>query len=99
MKKKPVSAKLAKRHAFFGKIDKTATGFKKTDLVQTKTGRIVSKEKPPWQEVALDRSLSEGPKGTQDQGFRSHQEGHSTLQEGQGASQPVSSNSMRNLLQ
>merc|ERR1711977_607176 len=46
-------------------------------------------EEPPWQEVALDRSSSEGPKGTQDQGFRSHQEGHSTLQEGQGALQPM----------
>merc|ERR1719161_749536 len=40
MKKKPISAKLAKRHAFSGKIDKTATGLKKTDLVQTKWGRI-----------------------------------------------------------
>merc|ERR1712185_505302 len=54
MKKKPVSAKLAKRHAFFGKIDKTASGLKKTDLVQTKTGKIVSKKrslngkKSPW---------------------------------------------------
>merc|ERR1711977_384221 len=45
MKKKPISAKLAKRHAFFGKIDKTATGLKKTDLVQNKTGKIVSKKK------------------------------------------------------
>merc|ERR1712146_868910 len=54
MKKKPVSAKLAKRHAFFGKIDKTATGLKKTDLVQSKSGKIVSKKKSalgkksPW---------------------------------------------------
>merc|ERR1712144_181581 len=53
MKKKPGSAKLAKRHAFFGKIDKTATGLKKTDLVQTKSGKIVSKKsllgkKSPW---------------------------------------------------
>merc|ERR1712118_296689 len=44
MKKKPISAKLAKRHAFFGKIDKTATGLKKTDLVQNKTGKVVSKK-------------------------------------------------------
>merc|ERR1712146_377469 len=43
MKKKPISAKLAKRHAFFGKIDKTRTGLKKSDLVQTKTGKIVSR--------------------------------------------------------
>merc|ERR1711924_571501 len=56
-------------------------------------------EEPHWQEVALDRSSSEGPQGTQDQGFRSCQEGHSTLQEGQGALQPVSSESLRNLLQ
>merc|ERR1712006_30132 len=54
MKKKPISAKLAKRHAFFGKIDKTATGLKKTDLVKSKTGKIVSKKKSalgkksPW---------------------------------------------------
>merc|ERR1712094_112325 len=45
MKKKPVSAKLAKRHAFFGKLDKTASGLKKTDLVQSKKGKIVSKKK------------------------------------------------------
>merc|ERR1711985_193861 len=56
-------------------------------------------EEPPWQEVTLDRSSSEGPEGTQDQGFRSCQEGHSTLQEGQGALRPVSIESMRNLLQ
>merc|ERR1711907_499871 len=54
MKKKPISAKLAKRHAFFGKIDKTATGLKKTDLVESKKGKIVSKKKSllgkksPW---------------------------------------------------
>merc|ERR1711987_13335 len=54
MKKKPVSAHLAKRHAFFGKIDKTKTGLKKTDLVQNKHGKVVSKKlsqrgkKSPW---------------------------------------------------
>merc|ERR1711981_54626 len=36
---KVVSARLAKRHAFFGKIDKTKTGVKK------KAGRIVSRKK------------------------------------------------------
>merc|ERR1711977_731252 len=56
-------------------------------------------EEPSWQEVALDRSSSEGPQGAQDQGFRSCQEGHSTLQEGQGALRPVNSESLRNLLQ
>merc|ERR1711918_175649 len=53
MKKKPISAKLAKRHAFFGKLDKTASGLKKTDLVQSKKGKIVNKKsllgkKSPW---------------------------------------------------
>merc|ERR1719198_1392068 len=43
-KKKVVSARLAKRHAFFGKIEKTKTGLKKSDLVQNKAGRIVSKK-------------------------------------------------------
>ena len=43
--KKPVSARLAKRHAFFGKINKTASGLKKTDLVKNKAGRIVSKKR------------------------------------------------------
>ena len=44
-KRKPVSARLAKRHAFFGKITKTATGLKKTDLCKNKSGKIVSKKK------------------------------------------------------
>merc|ERR1711865_295390 len=54
MKKKVVSARLAKRHAFFGKIDKTQTGLKKTDLIKNKNGKIVSKKKSqrskanPW---------------------------------------------------
>ena len=43
--KKPVSARLAKRHVFFGKRQKTATGLQKDDLVQNKNGRIVSKKK------------------------------------------------------
>ena len=54
MKKKVISAKLAKRHAFFGKIDKTRSGLKKSDLVLNKGGRVVSKKsslrakKSPW---------------------------------------------------
>merc|ERR1712093_403321 len=44
MKKKVISAKLAKRHAFFGKIDKTKTGLKKSDLIKNKSGKIVSKK-------------------------------------------------------
>merc|ERR1711918_18224 len=51
MKKKPVSARLAKRHAFAGKISKTATGLTKSDLVKNKNGKVVSKKK-----VALAKS-------------------------------------------
>merc|ERR1712159_548182 len=128
MKKKPVSAHLSKRHAYFGKIDKSKSGLKKSDLVQNKHGRVVSKknhlrgkqspwieavrpcaeqarqgrqqeEPPAWQAVTLDCSSSEGSQGTQDQGLFSYQEGHSTLQKGQGALRPVISKSMSNLLQ
>merc|ERR1712199_132138 len=54
MKKKPISAHLSKRHAFFGKIDKSKSGLKKSDLVQNKYGRVVSKKnhlrgkQSPW---------------------------------------------------
>merc|ERR1712224_991060 len=64
MKKKPISARLAKRHAFFGKIDKTKTGLKKTDLVMNKGGRIVSKKQSqrmkasPWL-AAVKKARSE----------------------------------------
>merc|ERR1719440_477064 len=47
-------------------------------------------EERSWQAVSLDCSSPEGPQGTEDQGLRSCQEGHSTLQEGQGALCPVS---------
>merc|ERR1711904_306503 len=49
-----ISARLAKRHAFFGKISKTKTGLTKANLIKTKSGRIVSKKKSelgkksPW---------------------------------------------------
>merc|ERR1719159_2081385 len=51
---KKISARLAKRHAFFGKISKTKTGLTKSNLIKTKTGKIVSKKmsergkKSPW---------------------------------------------------
>merc|ERR1711988_588956 len=51
MKKKLISARLAKRHAFAGKISKTATGLTKSDLVKNKNGWVVSKKK-----VALAKS-------------------------------------------
>ena len=44
MKKKVISAKLARRHAFAGKISKTKTGLTKSDLVKNKMGKIVSKK-------------------------------------------------------
>merc|ERR1719157_538690 len=44
MKKKVISAKLASRHAFAGKISKTASGLTKSDLVKNKMGKIVSKK-------------------------------------------------------
>ena len=43
--KKPVSARLAKRHVFFGKTEKTVTGLKKMDLFKNAQGRIVSRKK------------------------------------------------------
>merc|ERR1712086_353360 len=44
MKKKVISARLARRHAFAGKINKTKTGLTKSDLVKNKMGKIVSKK-------------------------------------------------------
>merc|ERR1712216_577926 len=54
MKKKVISARLARRHAFAGKITKTKTGLVKADLIKNKFGRVVSKKaslrakKSPW---------------------------------------------------
>merc|ERR1711935_1047786 len=54
MKKKVISARLARRHAFAGKISKTVSGLTKGDLVKNKAGRVVSKKaslrakKSPW---------------------------------------------------
>jgi hypothetical protein len=44
MKKKVISAKLARRHAFAGKITKTKSGLTKSDFVKNKNGRVVSKK-------------------------------------------------------
>merc|ERR1712166_538205 len=41
---KKISARLARRHVFAGKIAKTASGLKKSDLVKNKSGRVVSKK-------------------------------------------------------
>merc|ERR1719272_2517058 len=54
MKKKVISARLARRHTFAGKLDKTKTGLKKSDFFKNKSGRVVSKKsslrakKSPW---------------------------------------------------
>merc|ERR1711985_126948 len=51
---KKISARLAKRYAFSGKISKTKTGLTKANLIKTKSGKIVSKKKSeigkknPW---------------------------------------------------
>ena len=51
---KKVSARLARRHVFAGKITKTGSGLAKGDLVKNKAGKIVSKKasakgkKSPW---------------------------------------------------
>merc|ERR1719456_1439894 len=44
MKKKPISAKLARRHVFARKISKTKTGLKASDFKKNASGRIVSKK-------------------------------------------------------
>merc|ERR1711924_159269 len=87
MKKKPISARLAKRHAFAGKIAKTATGLTKSDLVKNKNGKIVSKKKAAKAKSVFGGWLAAVAKAqsSQHQGFLCYQEGHSTLQEGQGA--------------
>merc|ERR1712166_29800 len=46
MKKKVISAKLARRHAFAGKLTKTKTGLSKTDLVKKKSS--LRGKKNPW---------------------------------------------------
>merc|ERR1711964_438916 len=54
MKKKVISARLAKRHAFAGKLSKTIGGLTKSDLMKNKSGKVVSKKaslrakKSPW---------------------------------------------------
>merc|ERR1719314_8386 len=43
-KKKPISAKLARRHLFAGKITKSKGGLSAAAFKKTKTGKIVSKK-------------------------------------------------------
>ena len=46
MKKPKISARLAKRLVWAGKLAKTAGGLSKADLVKNKRGKIVSEELP-----------------------------------------------------
>merc|ERR1711924_281879 len=92
MKKKPISAKLARRHVFAGKISKTKTGYTAAAFKKEQGWQDCEQEgQRPGQGRSrpLDCSSPEGPQGFEHQGFCSYQEGHSTLQEGQGALRPV----------
>merc|ERR1712118_261557 len=44
MKKKPISAKLARRHLLAGKITKTKSGYTAAAFKKNKYGRVVSKK-------------------------------------------------------
>merc|ERR1712025_340177 len=44
MKAKKISAKLARKRAFNGRLAKTATGLTKSDFVKNKAGKIVSRK-------------------------------------------------------
>merc|ERR1712194_900900 len=93
-KKKVISARLARRHAFAGKINKTKTGLTKSDLVKNKMGKIVSKKASlrakkmnsfgPWL-AALKKARAE----LKIKGFSVIKKG-TPLQEGQGAVLQVS---------
>merc|ERR1712146_448652 len=91
MKKKPISAKLARRHVFAGKIAKTKSGYTAAAFKKNKTGKIEQEGQRPHQGCSrpLDRSSPVGTQGSEHQGILSYQERHSTLQEGQGALRPM----------
>merc|ERR1711924_39432 len=91
MKKKPISAKLARRHVFAGKISKTKSGYTAAAFKYQDWQDCQQKGQRPGQGRSrpLGCSSPEGPQGFEHQGFLSYQEGHSTLQEGQGALRPV----------
>merc|ERR1712130_832827 len=93
MKKKAVSkiakGTMAKYAVFSGTKAKTSTGLTKSDLTQSKSGKIEQEEERPGQEgvcadQGLDSCCSEGKEGSGREGFRRCQ-GHPALQEGKGA--------------
>merc|ERR1711918_220796 len=53
MKKKPISAKLARRHLLAGKIAKTKSGYTAAAFKKTKTGKIVSKKRSTHAKAVL----------------------------------------------
>merc|ERR1712224_430970 len=96
MKKKAVSkiakGKLAKVLVFRGSKAKTTGGLTASGLTKNKHGKVVSKKalangKGLRQHQGLDCRCPEGQEGTWREGLCRNQEGHSTLQEGQGVLQ------------
>merc|ERR1711901_10058 len=74
--------------------EKTPGGLKKTDLMRSKTGKIVSKKANANQEglrphQGLDHGCAEGAQGAWRQRLPGGEEGLAALQEGQGALWPV----------
>merc|ERR1719393_771567 len=80
MKKKAVSkiakGKMARSVVFRGTKEKTLGGLTKSDVVQNKRGKIVTK-----------KQAAAGKEGTECEGLRRCQEGYSSLQQGQGVVQ------------
>merc|ERR1712224_1076862 len=91
MKKKPISAKLA-RPCLCWQDQQDQVWVHCCRLQEDQDRQDCEQEgQRPCQGCSwrLDRSSPEGSQGFEHQGFRSYQEGHSTLQEGQGALRPV----------
>merc|ERR1711907_881364 len=53
MKKKPISASLARRHLFAGKITKSKGGLSASAFKKTSTGKIVSKKRSAHAKATL----------------------------------------------
>jgi hypothetical protein len=66
---KKISARLAKRHVFFGKASKTHGGLSKASLTKSKSGKIVSKKasdrakRNPWVKACQAARKALGIKG------------------------------------
>merc|ERR1712124_101410 len=85
-----MGGRFAKSVVFRGTKAKTVGGLTKTDLVENKRGKIVSKKSLAHGKkmyANIKAWTAEGQKGTQCEGLRCCQEGLSSLQEGQGVFQ------------